>query len=163
MKRKTFQLACLLLTVLLVCPALAEKKKTASTQLPAPQTDIGRPLMQVLNERRSTRTFSTKPLSLQTLSNLLWAAAGINRSDTNKRTAPSARNWQEIDIYVSTADGLYRYAPPTHALRLIHGKDIRALKATVMSYYEVPPDVLEQPDELIEWAARSLAIQKKKK
>ena len=65
--------------------------------------------MQVLADRSSSRSFSAEKLSDQELSNLLWAAFGINRSDTGKRTAPSAVNWQEIDIYVAIADGLYLY------------------------------------------------------
>ncbi len=73
--------------------------------LPKPQLDGGRPFMQVLKDRKSTREFGPQKLSEQVLSNLLWAASGINRSD-GKRTAPSARNWQEIDIYVAMAEGL---------------------------------------------------------
>ena len=72
-----------------------------------PQVEKGKPLMQVLTDKNSSRSFSTEKLPLQELSNLLWAAFGVNRSDTGKRTAPSAVNWQEIDIYVATADGLY--------------------------------------------------------
>jgi len=62
---------------------------------------------------------------MQELSNLLWAAFGVNRADVGKRTAPSARNRQEIDIYVATADGLYLYEPKDHALRPILKEDIR--------------------------------------
>ena len=95
--------------------------------LPAPQVEGGRPLMQVLKDRQSSRSFSQEKLSAQLLSNLLWAAFGINRQETGKRTAPSAVNWQEIDIYVTTADGLYLYDAKSHALKLILSEDIRAL------------------------------------
>ena len=63
--------------------------------LPVPQTSGGKPLMQALKDRHSTREFSPEKLPPQVLANLLWAAFGINRPDTGKRTAPSAMNWQE--------------------------------------------------------------------
>ena len=62
---------------------------------------------------------------MQTMSNLLWAAFGVNRSDGH-RTAPSARNWQEIDIYVAMHDGTYVYEPRRHALHTVIDEDIRA-------------------------------------
>jgi nitroreductase len=98
-----------------------------SIQLPKPQLDGGKPLMQVLRERKSAREFSSEKLPLQVLSNLLWAASGINRSDSGKRTAPSAANWQEIDVYAATADGLYLYDAKPHLLKPVLAEDIRAL------------------------------------
>jgi len=94
--------------------------------LPAPKTEAGMPLMQALKVRSSSREFSEKELSLQTLSDLLWAGFGINRAD-GKRTAPSARNNQEIDIYVAKADGLFRYNAKGNALDLIVPEDIREI------------------------------------
>ena len=94
--------------------ALSQELK--SIKLPAPETDGGKPLMDVLMERKSSRTFSTKPLSSQMISNLLWAANGVNRPDSGKRTAPSAHNWQETDIYLANADGLYVYDAKAHVL-----------------------------------------------
>ncbi len=73
----------------------------APIKLLPPDTKGGKPLMQCLKERKTDRSFSTKKLPVEVLSNLLWAACGINRSDSGKRTAPSARNWQEIDVYVA--------------------------------------------------------------
>jgi SagB-type dehydrogenase family enzyme len=81
--------------------------------------------MQVLKDRHSTREFSTQKLPPQVLSNLLWAAFGVNRPD-GKRTAPSAMNWQEIDIYVATQDGLYLYDAKANALNPILAQDVRA-------------------------------------
>ncbi|MBP7886527.1 MAG: SagB/ThcOx family dehydrogenase, partial [Candidatus Marinimicrobia bacterium] len=100
---------------------------TSVIKLQPPQLDRGKPLMQALNERQSNRQFSPKPLSLQTLSNLLWAADGINRPESGKRTAPSAMNQQEIDIYVVMKEGIYRYDPKEHALHLIAKGDLRNL------------------------------------
>ena len=99
-------------------------------QLLKPQVDKGRPLMQVLKDRSSSRSFSKEKLPMQVLSNLLWAGFGVNRTDTGKRTAPSAMNRQEIDIYVATADGLYLYDAKAHMLNPILSEDIRAMTGT---------------------------------
>ena len=96
-------------------------------RLPDPQVDGGRPLMQALKDRSSSRSFSPEKLPAQILSDLLWAAFGINRPDTGKRTAPSAIDRQEIDIYLATSEGLYLYEAKGHALKLIIPADIRAL------------------------------------
>ncbi len=93
--------------------------------LPAPRTDGGKPLIQVLNERHSTREFGTEKLPQQMLSNLLWAAFGVNRTD-GKRTAPSAVNWQEMDIYVTLPEGAYVYDAKANRLNLVNGDDLRA-------------------------------------
>jgi nitroreductase len=77
-------------------------------------------------ERRSTRTFSSQPLPGQVMSNLLWAAFGINRPESGGRTAPSASNRQEIDIYVATAEGLYVYDAKGNRLNSIIHDDVRA-------------------------------------
>jgi nitroreductase len=95
-------------------------------QLPPPQTDIGKPLMQAFKLRQSTRSFDSKSLPLQELSNLLWAADGINRPESGKRTAPSAMNWQEVDIYVALPEAAYVYEPKTHSLMPVVNQDVRA-------------------------------------
>jgi len=105
--------------------AFAEELKPV--KLLKPQVEKGKPLMQVLTDRSSSRSFSTEKLSVQELSNLLWAAFGVNRTDMGKRTAPSALNWQEIDIYVATADGLFLYDAKKHMLNPILSQDVRAL------------------------------------
>jgi SagB-type dehydrogenase family enzyme len=94
--------------------------------LPKPRMEGGKPLMEALGARKSTRDYSEKELPPQVLSDLLWAAFGINRPDSGKRTAPSARNWQEIDIYVATAAGLFRYDAVNHRLDPVVGQDVRA-------------------------------------
>jgi SagB-type dehydrogenase family enzyme len=81
-----------------------------------PDLKGGKSLMQSLQERKTSRSFSTKKLSIKVLSNLLWAACGINRPDSGKRTAPSAVNWQEIDVYVAMEEGLYLYNANAHVL-----------------------------------------------
>jgi SagB-type dehydrogenase family enzyme len=87
--------------------------------------DGGRPLMQVLKDRKSTRTFSERPVPAQVLSNLLWAAFGVNRPELGKRTAPSAMDSREIDIYVAKEDGVFLYEAKGHALLPILKEDIR--------------------------------------
>lgn len=93
--------------------------------LPAPQTEIGKPLMQALKLRQSSRSFDTKELSMQDISNLLWAADGINRPGTGKRTAPSAMNWQEISIYVCMEKGTYVYDAEANSLNPVQPGDFR--------------------------------------
>jgi len=115
-----------LLLVLGLSPILAAAQELRPLELPKPQTDGGRPLMQVLRDRHSTREFKTDKLPLQVLSNLLWAAFGINRPETGKRTAPSAMNWQEVDIYVALPEGLYVYDAKAHRLNPILADDVRA-------------------------------------
>jgi SagB-type dehydrogenase family enzyme len=109
-----------------------------SIQLPAPQKDIGKPLMQVLNARQSTRSFTTKQLAMQDVSNLLWAAFGINRIDEGKRTAPSARNWQDIDIYVFLPEGVYIYRSKDNKLEQISRDDLRGM-AGVQDFVKTAP------------------------
>jgi SagB-type dehydrogenase family enzyme len=126
---KQILVACLCLGLLMfVSPQLSVTQDAKVIKLPAPQTDGGKPLMQALKERKSTRgNFGPEEqLSMQTLSNLLWAADGVNRPD-NHRTAPSAVDWQNIDIYVATAHGLYLYDAQPHALKVISEKDVRAI------------------------------------
>jgi SagB-type dehydrogenase family enzyme len=98
-------------------------------KLPAAQTDGGRPLMQVLKDRKSTREFGPGTLSPQTLSNLLWAAFGINRPD-GRRTAPSAMNWQEVSIYVVSTEGAYLYDAQKNLLQPVMAGDHRGATGT---------------------------------
>lgn len=97
-------------------------------KLPAPQKTGGKPLMEVLNERESNRAFANKDLSDQTLSNLLWAAWGFNRE--NKRTAPSSRDRQEIDVYVLLKKGTYIYDAKANTLIEVSKKDLRSFAGT---------------------------------
>jgi len=116
--------------------ALAGAGAAASAQdlkpivLPKPDTEGGAPLMRALAERKTTRVFSDQPLSAQMLSNLLWAAFGQNRPKADRpgigRTAPSAMNRQEIDLYVALPEGVYVYEAEPHRLRPAVPGDQRA-------------------------------------
>jgi nitroreductase len=121
---------CLVLAALVLVTAWAAAQELAPIQLPAPQTEGGKPLMQALKLRATSRAFAPDPLPKQTLSNLLWAAWGINRPDSGKRTAPSARNWQEIDVYVIIATGAYLYDASANVLKPVASGDLRALTGT---------------------------------
>jgi SagB-type dehydrogenase family enzyme len=109
--------------------ALSSKAEPAlpDISLPAPRMEGGKPLMVALKDRHSTRAFSAKPLPIQVLSDLLWAACGINRADSGKRTAPSARNWQEVEIYVVLPEGAYVYDAKANSLRAVAMGDLRKL------------------------------------
>ena len=138
MKKLSFRTVGFILIVLLMCNVLTSAQELKPIKLLSPQKDGGKPLMQVLNERKSQREYSDKELPLQVLSNMLWAAWGINRPDSGRRTAPSAVNMQEIDVYVSMADGLYLYDAKEHMLQPVLAKDIRALTGT-QSYVKDAP------------------------
>jgi nitroreductase len=121
--------ATLLLAAL--CPgATAPAQERKPIVLPKPDTEGGAPLMKALAERKTTRVFSDQPLPAQTLSNLLWAAFGQNRPKADRpgigRTAPSAMNRQEIDLYVALPDGVYVYEAEPHRLRPVVAGDQRA-------------------------------------
>ena len=110
---------CLLIALIFSLSSIAFSQDTESIKLPEPQTDIGKPLMQVLKLRHSTREYNSKMLPYQEISNLLWAAWGINREESGRRTAPSMGNRQTIDIYVAKSGGLYLYNAQENALEII--------------------------------------------
>ena len=123
----------------LFIPAFSQEQKVI--KLPAAQKEGGKPLMQALNERKSTREFSTEKLPMQVLSNMLWAAWGINRPD-GRRTAPSAVNWQEVDMYVAMEEGLYLYNAREHVLNPVLAKDIRAATGLQEFVKDVPINLI---------------------
>jgi SagB-type dehydrogenase family enzyme len=112
------------LVLALAASGLAQDMKPI--ELPPAETKGGMPLMEALSLRQTQREYSPEKLPPQIMSNLLWAAFGINRKDTGKRTAPSAMNWQETDIYVALEEGLYLYNAADHILEPVMAKDLRA-------------------------------------
>ena len=107
--------------------ALASAADLKPRELPPPHQTGGMPLLQALKERQTQRNFKTDPLDAQQLSDLLWAAFGINRPAIDHRTAPSAMNSQEVEIYVATRDGLFHYEPKPHRLQPAGDRDLRGL------------------------------------
>jgi SagB-type dehydrogenase family enzyme len=137
-RRASFSFALIL--ALSIASARAEDLKTIA--LPAPHTDGGMPLMQALKERKSSRAFSPKELPPQILSDMLWAACGINRPDSGLRTNPTALNLQEIDVYVVKADGVYLYDYRENAL-------VPALSGDLRSVTGAQPFVKDAPVNLV--------------
>ena len=106
--------------------------------LPPPRTSGGMPLMTALSNRQSDRAFKPDPLPLQTVSDLLWAAFGVNRPEYGMRTAPSSYNWQDIVLYVFTADGVWTYDAFENRLVGVKAGDHRAL-AGMQGYVRTAP------------------------
>lgn len=125
--------------------------------LPSPRRTGGMPLMEALARRRSSREFDGRALPRQTLSDLLWAAWGYNRPD--KRTAPSSRDKQEIELYVTMQDGLYLYDAEDNRLLMVSDEDLRAMTGTQPFVAKAPLNIIyvcrkqmitdKTPDELI--------------
>ena len=108
-------------------------------KLNRPDLNRGVNVMKAFSDRHSDREFSTRKLSLQDLSDLLWAANGVNRPEDGKRTAPSALNKQDVDIYVFLAKGVYLYDASKHVLKLVAEGDHRAVVAGRQDFVKQAP------------------------
>jgi SagB-type dehydrogenase family enzyme len=125
MRRNTSAIAGALLLVILTASALAASEDLKAIELPKPNMKGGMPLMEALSARATHREYDTRDLPMQVLSDLLWAGFGINRPESGKRTAPSAMNRQETDIYVALKSGLYVYDAKDNVLKPVLAEDIR--------------------------------------
>ncbi|NLG05973.1 MAG: SagB/ThcOx family dehydrogenase [Clostridia bacterium] len=134
------------LGALLLLPVQTLGQTGKTIQLPSPRMEAGRPLMQALKDRKSTRAFTREQLPLQTLSDMLWAAFGINRPETGGRTAPSALNRQEIDVYVATSDGIYLYDPKAHVLNVVVPGDHRRVRGRQSFVEDAPINLIYVAD-----------------
>ncbi|HEU5395690.1 MAG TPA: nitroreductase family protein, partial [Verrucomicrobiae bacterium] len=114
---------------LLLAAVMTGRLLAQSIELPPPQKTGGMPLMDALSKRATSRAFATNDLSSQQISSLLWAAFGINRPD-GKRTAPSANNKQETEIYVLLKSGVFVYSAVSNRLEQVLEDDVRALGGT---------------------------------
>lgn len=126
-------------------PRPAKGDATATVALPPPERSGGMPLMEVLASRRSSREFARDPLPLPLLSNLLWAAWGVNRP-SGTRTAPSALDAREIDLYAALPQGAYLYDAQAHALQLVAAADIRRVTGYQDFVDEAPLDLVYVAD-----------------
>ena len=113
--------------------------------LPSPQQQGGLPLMEALSKRHSAREFLPDALPLKLLSDLLWTAYGINRPEGG-RTAPSALNAQEIDVYVALPEGAYLYDAEKHTLNLVVASDMRRVTGYQDFVDEAPLDLVYVAD-----------------
>jgi len=119
----------------------------SASAIPLPQVDPhgGMPLMDALGARRSSREFSPDPLSLPLLGGVLWAAYGVNRPEGG-RTAPTALNGQEIDVYAALPAGAYLYDAATHTLMLVAPTDVRRVTGYQDFVDEAPLDLVYVAD-----------------
>lgn len=110
---------------------ISSPKGLSPIKLMKPETDKGKSVLKSLQLRKTVREISDKKLSLQVLSNLLWAACGVNRKKgpfgIHGRTAATASNSQEIDLYVALQEGTYYYDPFKHCLIPVVAGDLRAM------------------------------------
>ncbi len=141
MKKVTTQI--ILIMVLFQFTGCAQNKPIS---LPEPKKTGGMPLFEALAMRQTSRSFAKKDLDLQTLSNLLWAANGINRAEDGLRTVFSAVNWQEIDIYVSMANGVYIYNAKENILEFHMSNDIREATGKQPFVKDVPVNLIYVAD-----------------
>lgn len=125
MTRRQANVGILASAALVAAPAFAATQELKPIELPPPRSEGGMPLMNALKLRHSTREYSNRPLPMQTLSDLLWAAFGINRP-SGDRTAPYWRHIMVIDIYVAMAKGVCNYESKAHALLPCLAGDIRS-------------------------------------
>jgi len=126
-------------------PRPAKGNSATSISLPSPTKHGGLPLMEALAKRRSSRDFASTPLPLPLLSDLLWAAYGMNRTGGG-RTAPSALNAQEIDVFVALPSGAYIYDAATHRLNLVAASDLRRVTGYQDFVDEAPLDLVYVAD-----------------
>lgn len=127
--------------LLLVCLVLSAAAFAADKVIKLPKPNLNRSgaVMKALSERQSTREYASKALSLADLSDLLWAANGINRNDSGKRTAPSAMNKQDVDVYVVLPEGTYLYDAKKHQLNLVAEGDHRGAVAGGQAFVKTAP------------------------
>lgn len=130
------KLSILLSSLLMILTLHAQDLK--EIKLNTPDKNRGTSVMKALSDRHSDREYAAKELSIQDLSDLLWAANGINRPD-GKRTAPSALNKQDIDVYVIMKEGAYLYDAKTNSLKPVAKGDHRSAVAGAQDFVKAAP------------------------
>ena len=105
-------------------PSTATSHPPETLDLPEPRTDSEVALEETLARRRSVRQYTDQPLTMEEISQLLWAAQGVTR-DWGARTAPSAGALYPLEVYVATPEGLYHYLPDGHRAEVLSQQDLR--------------------------------------
>jgi len=146
MRKRSVISGCLIAVILSAYPLAIYAQEAKSIKLPAPRQEGGMPLMQALKQRKSGRAFSQKSVSLQVLSELLWAAYGINRPQTGGRTVPTTMDMREIDIYVIMAEGTYVFDAQAAMLQPVTAKDLRDLAGLQPYVREAPVNLMYVAD-----------------
>jgi len=129
----------IILTVSLMATMSLFSQDLRDIKLNEPNKSRGSAFMKALSDRKSIREYDTRDLSFQDLSDLLWAANGVNRTETGMRTAPSAMNRQEIDVYVINKDGAYLYDATNHILKGVTAGDFRKAVAVSQDFAATAP------------------------
>ncbi len=137
MKKKLFTLMIAFFSGWIICSA----QVIETIALPPANKTGGMPLMEALQKRQSQRSYSSKELTQQQMSDMLWAAYGINRPD-GFRTVPSARTWNEFDIYIIKAEGWYVYEPQKHAMLKMGNDDFRVTSAVQEFAHKAPVNLV---------------------
>jgi SagB-type dehydrogenase family enzyme len=127
------------LIFILILTKTSNAQNLESIVLIPPDTTRGLPVMKALAERASSKNFDTTSLKLEDLSDLMWAANGINRSEKEKKTAPSALNSQDIDVYAVMKQGIYLYNAKNHQLENVVDGDFRKLVADKQDIFNDAP------------------------
>ena len=127
--------------LLLLCLFISVATFAADKVIPLPKPNLNRnsEVMEAFANRHSTREYAAKALTLNDLSDLLWAANGINRPEEGKRTAPSAMNKQDVDVYVVLPEGTYLYDAKAHQLNLVAEGDHRGAVAGGQAFVKSAP------------------------
>lgn len=159
----------LLAVVFVVSTIFADAQTETIIKLPEVTRVKGKNIMEAFASRASVRAFDSKELDLQEVADLLWAANGINRPAEGKRTAPTAMNSQDIDVYLIDSRGAYRYDANAHALVLVNSGDYRSIVAGVQQAFAKAPLFLVMVSDLsrfqrgeesqkLTWAAMDAAM-----
>lgn len=132
----------IIIMLILSFPVVLNGQENKVYSLPTPHKEGGMPLMEALSKRSSSRQFLPQKLTKEQLSDLLWAANGINRTGSGKRTAPSAKNDREIDIYMIMKEGVFLYQPESHTLKQLSDYDISNYAGTQKFVRNAPVNLL---------------------
>ena len=149
--KKSFFLVCLFLANVLY------SQNNESITLNKPSSERGMSVIEALAERYSAREFDSKPLNLQDISDLLWAANGVNRAESGKRTAPSAINAQDIDVYLFDNKGVYLYDAQKHTLVLVISGDQRKIISN-QDKDPYPSAILLLVSDISKWLSNTLIV-----
>jgi nitroreductase len=114
-------------------------EKPQAIELPSPVLEGGKTMRQALKDRESIRDYADRALPKEVLSNLLWAAWGVNRPHDDGRTAPRWRGVYALDVYLTMADGVWRYEPMSHKLLFHMAGDLRGQTTTGQSFVATAP------------------------
>lgn len=145
-------LSCvIMLSILLFVPSVSSADRTNAVLLPPPQIQEGMSVMQALRQRKASRTFADASIPMAQLSDILWAANGINRPDTEGRTNPAALGVRSVEVYVVTADCIFCYEPKSHTLQPIATGDFRMATTTGQSFVGKAPLTLVYVSDSAIW------------